>query len=438
MTTSTAPGPVQWLHSDTENEKLCSRCKTTPAVLVSRKEGFCSPCFVFFMRGKQRKLMLNERYKVKYGPIAEKFGTQKVLLPLSFGASSLALYDMVASLLKEQNEAHNGKQGFELVVMHILENQSKDEVLQMLNELAAKYAPVQIESIVVDLADKLVDGEYLQKIAVNPQFEVLAEHLSSQPRTLHELLDQASTRSLREDLLQIIYNEMIISTAVKNGCQTVLPAHSMTRLANEVMSLIVKGRGAQVHEAMANREVEVGNTKVHVIFPLRDIMYAETQALVELNDGIKGYLRHRSARPAMVKNMTVQELVTQYFDNLDASGYASTASTVVKTGEKLGAPKTPSTGKCQVCGTNIYSSPEEWLRRITDTTCAPLTTDVERELAAEYHAHVKNGTLESLHCESHLRVCYGCTVTLSGAGAGFEWPVRATKEDILAEYVLED
>lgn len=430
--TSTASNPVQWIETDGDNLIKCSRCKEVPALLISRKEGFCPGCFVFFMKGKQRKLMLNERYKVKYGPVAEKFGVQKVLLPFSFGTSSGALYDMVASLLKEQNLAHNGKQGFELVVLHILEDKTKEEATAKLEELALLYSPVKIETVILDLGEKRLNAGVLRRIRVNPQFEVFEEP-ADKSLTIPELLRNVASNSLRDDLLQLVYNEVILQTAISNGCHTIIPGHSMTRLANEVLALTVKGRGAEIHEAIADRTFTLMGHEVHIIFPLRDIMYAEGQALVQLNSDIQRFVNIIEEEPtSLVKDMTVQALVTQYFKNLDASGYASTASTVVKTAEKLGAPKHPVSGKCRLCGKDIHLNSADWLLKITESTPAPLNTDAERQLAQEY----ENAYPVKVETESRLSFCYWCTVTAAGAG-DYVWPIKE-EQDILNEYILED
>lgn len=423
--------PVQYLLDSLE---LCQRCKTETAVLISRKEHFCAKCFVWFMRGKQRKQMLDERYKVKYGAVLERLGTQRVLLPVSFGASSLVLLDMIASLLQEQNLAHKGKQGFELVVLHLKEDTEASEKLE---KIVASYHPVSIKFQVVDIDDVIVDERI--RISVSNEFDVLREKLAeSDPLakyTVSQLLDLSPSRSLRADLLAIIYEDLIFQTAIAEGCQTVLLGHSMTRLATEVISLTVKGRGLSIHQSIADGPRNIGNHTVHVIYPLRDILYAEVEAILKFSDGILQFIRQlMGPETKIVKNMTVQALTAQYFENLDATGYSSTASTVVKTAEKLGGPKEPKVAVCDVCGGDIHQDPHKWLRNITVADAAPIETEEEQNYAKLYEAEQTSGASSG----ERMTVCYGCTVTLSGAGNGFVWPVRLTKEEVLDEFVLTD
>ena len=49
----------------TETE-ICQKCKTENAVVHARVEKLCSNCYIRFIRGKLRKQMHDERYKVKF------------------------------------------------------------------------------------------------------------------------------------------------------------------------------------------------------------------------------------------------------------------------------------------------------------------------------------------------------------------------------------
>lgn len=447
-------GPVTYLSDETE--ELCQRCNEKKAVLLSRKEKFCPGCFVFFMRGKQRKSMLDERYKVKYGAIADRQGVQKVLLPLSFGASSLVLLDMVASLLLEQSLAHKGKQGFELEVLHLIEpkiatlaTNSKANVLNILEEieqdsmrklfasLAKRYFPLELIYHEVDLNTYVMDN--VTAITVKRQFEVIASEASeiSQKSSVADLLKQCATRALQEDLVNVLKTALTRKIALEMGFQTIIYGHSMTRLANEVIALTVTGRGSTTHESVINRPIKYNNVDLQIIFPLRNILKGEVTAILLFDKELRLFLKPETKPGSrLAKNMTVHDLTTQYFDNLDAAGYASTASTVVKTAEKLGAPKEPELGQCEVCGSSFHRDSRKWLSGITVTTAAPLVTDQELEYAREYAREY--ALPEAVAPGRKLQICYGCTITLAEAGKSFDWPTRPSKEEILDEFALTD
>lgn len=413
-------GPVQYL-AETSQE-LCQRCKESRAVLIARKERFCPKCFIFFMKGKQRKQMLHERYKVKYGDSAERIGSQRVLLACSLGSSSVVLLDMLASLLREQTTTHNGRKGFELVVAHVAEGQE-----QLTESLRERYESLLAGIKVVQLDDFLDIPASIQKLLVAGNFTVVGTEAETGP-LLSDILDKSANKSLRADLLEIVKRELIIRTAIAENCQTVLFGHSMTRLAHEVLALTVEGRGLAIHDSIADRSIDFQGQELHIIFPLREVLDAELKAVAKLSN-LEDTLAVPPPKAKLTKNMTVQELASRYFELLDATGYSSTAATVVKTAEKLGAPHDEKSASCQVCGGNIHKDPREWLRNITVNDAAPLETDEEQNYAREYQ-------LIADILGNPLAICYGCTVTMAGAGSGFAWPVR--KQEILDEFVLTD
>lgn len=389
----------------------CQRCSENDAVLKSRRELFCQLCYVFFLRGKQRKHLLNERYKVKYNSDER----HRVLLALSLGSSSLSLLDMLGTLLQEQNAGHKGRQGFDLVVLHVGEPKA-------FNELAKRYEPVDIEFLNVSYEEFSIDKTGM-KLHVDPAFSVSA--VKSHTPSIDEILAKTG-KSLREDLKQLILKDIVTKTAVAKKCGTILFGHSLTRIANEVLLLVVKGRGSDVSREISNRTEVCDGLEIHVVYPLRDISQLEVDHYVSFNN--LDLFKDEEKPSQIVQNTTVQNLVKQYFENLDATGYATTANTVVRTAEKLAEPALETTSVCKICSKEIFEEPAEWLRNITVTSKAPLITEDELALAKRY-------PVKKMVEGSPVSVCYGCTVTISGAGGNLDWP---SKQAIIDEFVLSD
>ncbi|CUM53749.1 Cytoplasmic tRNA 2-thiolation protein 2 [Debaryomyces fabryi] len=440
--------PIQYL--DISENIPCQRCKTETAVLVSRKEKFCKGCFLRFIRGKQRKQMQDEKYKVKYGKNEQNAPKQKVLLTLSCGISSLVLVDVMASLLKEQYDMHKGKQGFELVVLNIDEYELKAldrSTKDVLKQLVECFKPINFTYKILSLESYVLDQSLLEKIVLNGDFTAYSQYINHDKKyTLSELLSLCPNKSSLEDLLTIIYDELILRTAYLESCETILYGHSMTRIANEIIALTVKGRGSSIYQTVSDHTVKFRNKDFKIMFPLRDVLFAEILAYSKLSELDKFAVESTKPVSKITKNMTIRDLTTNYFNQLDATGYASTASTVVKTGDKLGAPKFEEESSiCQVCGTEIHQDPKDWLRRITVNKSAPLETEEEKEYAEQYKK--ASSLIEESNGSQHktpINICYGCTVTISGIKneSGFIWPIKNTENDeereILNEYILTD
>lgn len=395
---------------------VCQRCNDKDAVVLVRRENYCSTCFVRFIRGKQRRLMQDEAYKVSYKPTAEP---HRVLLALSGGASSLVLLDAVASLLEEQHEQHGGRQGFALTVVNIDENDRQKlnkSFASILELLRKRYSLIDIDFQSIDL-DSFVDKQLFHQIEVSPDF---ASHSfpAEAPAKVSNILDACSSKSSQEDILLIIQNELLLQAASKRKCGTIIYGHSMSRLADEVLALTIKGRGESIHSTVADHQRNYNGQNVTVKYPLRDVLMGEIEAYCKLANLEDYVMRLTIPEPTINKNKTVRALTAQYFRQLDATGYSSTASTVVRTADKLAAPTvgTP-LGSCSVCGVEIRQDPHHWLRRIT------VNEPPSGAVAADFAATEK----------PTIDVCYGCTVSIGGSDS-FRWP--KSDADIIAEYTL--
>lgn len=393
--------------------------------------------------------MQGDAFKVTYKVDTASQKPKKVLLALSFGESSLALFDIITALLEEHRQMHRGKQGFQLVVLNIdefelksLERHPKD----MIKELSEINNAKDVEFKLLDINSYIFNASILRKITMLGDYTFLAESLQDLTEfTIRQLLAQCPDKSSAEDLLSIVKDELIIRTAYLEGCSTVLFAHCMTRLANEVISLTIKGRGSSIHKALADRIVTVRDTEINVIFPLRDILHAEVLAYDKLRNLNKFIIESGIPLSKINKNLTIRELTTNYFRQLDSTGYASTASTVVRTAQKLGSLAPQSTfDTCQICGDEIYRDPVVWLRQITVQTPCVLSSDEEKALFECYKTqNILSAESSPLNDASdQLAVCYGCTVTMGHiARSGYIWPVKSKEDenaDILNEYILTD
>ncbi|KAF6067029.1 hypothetical protein FOB64_004468 [Candida albicans] len=291
------------------------------------------------------------------------------------------------SLLQEQNELHKGKQGFELVVVNLDEyelDSLNNRIQKVFPELLAKYQPVKISLNVLSL-DSYVDEESLHRILLTPDFRAMSKSIDPTRVTLTEILRLCPNKSSAEDLLTIVYNDLILRVAAKEDCQTVVYGHCMTRLANEIIALTVKGRGSIIHKSIADHTETIDDKEIKVMFPLREILQAEISAYVKLAELNKYVISSTVQKSKINKNLTIRDLTTNYFKQLDATGYASTASTVAKTGEKLGSPSNVLC-QCQICGADIHQNPSNWLKRITVTDPAAITTDEEKEYYEMFRA----------------------------------------------------
>ncbi|KAI5948841.1 CTU2 [Candida theae] len=431
----------------------CQRCKEETAILKARSEFHCKQCYLRLVRGKQRKQMSAEKYKINYKK-STSGQLEKVLVAFSGGVSSLVLLDVLGNLLLEQQQTHKGLQGFEIVVVNLDEkelNSLNKDVVDVLPEILSRFEPVKISFKKVSM-NSYVDPNSLNEIHIENDFSSFASPLEARPYTLIELLSMCPNKSSAEDLLSIVFEKLLLQAAYEEGCGTIVLGHSMTRIANEVIALTVKGRGSSIHKLISNRSHSYKGKDIDIIYPLRDLLFAEIEEYARLADLKKYELHSQVVKSRVSKNLTIRDLVSNYFSNLDATGYSSTASTVMKIGQKLGSPETESVTTCKLCGVDIYSDPKSWLKTITVNDPAPVQTEEEKSYLKEYLSSVEHD-MNDAPSGAKIELCYGCITTLNGVQGhkGFIWPIEPSinleredvssidkKRQILDEFVLTD
>jgi cytoplasmic tRNA 2-thiolation protein 2 len=129
-------------------ESTCRRCDG-PTAIKTRQANFCQPCFITFIQQKQRKAM--EGCKVLFArPGCVLPPAIKILVPISFGQSSLALLDMAHAQLEEQAKTYENAAGFTLNAVFIDCSEAdplEKEPNQIISELEKRFAHAKFTCI---------------------------------------------------------------------------------------------------------------------------------------------------------------------------------------------------------------------------------------------------------------------------------------------------
>lgn len=395
------------------SEGKCQKCGEI-AFISNRKETICDSCFNIFMRGKLRKLLRSDVYKIN-----SRQGLHKILLAFSGDVRSITCLDMIQDLLVEQQKNY-GKTGFELVLVNIDEHKL---IAPRLDELHALH---DIEFKIVPL-ESFLNGKSLKRIGVDKKFDILMKN--EDEMSIHEIIGLLPNKTSVEDFMEFMYDQILLHEAKELGCGTILYCNSMNKLSSSILANLIKGRGS-------NMNFKVNDTQKDGVFiknPMRELFDNEIEYYAKINDLGKFTVANNEVISNINKNMTVKQITNRYLRNLESSGYASTIPTVVKITEKLVEPtKFAPLGECKICHEIIYQDPKEWLNKITVNEPAPLTEDIEREYLQQYldlHQPDDNYNV------SQTKICYGCMVSMSGASS-IVWP--QTDQEILDEYIIDD
>ncbi|KAL6709163.1 Cytoplasmic tRNA 2-thiolation protein 2 [Coniothyrium glycines] len=366
-------------------DEPCRRCKDSASVIVVRSEPLCHECFNRYVHTKCIKRL--ESFRVNFA--AEK--QRKILVPVSFGVSSLTLLHILDLHLKTQ-KLKTGRTGFQISVLLI---QGPERDLQ--SELS--FRNVQI---------LYPDHEYATS-PLHDVFRILPDDASIRgllPRTdtasaigpqeqFVSLINSLTSATARADVLTTLKTRLIVEHAKLSGCESVLWGDSTTRLAEKTLTETAKGRGFSLPWQTDDGDSPFG-IKFH--YPLRDVLKKELVSYIKMAEtGLAELVTDSSSTAAQAsmssKNTTIDDLMKQYFESVEEN-FPSIVANVVRTTSKLKLPADA----------------------MLDPPCSLCSMPVP---GGRFGIHGWGGDqhdgAEDLSIGSGSNVCYGCTRSLPKA-----------------------
>ena len=338
MAASMPAGPAQ------RSSETCARCDN-PGQIPARSQVLCTSCFEKFIAGKVAKRL--DGFKV----CGRSAGTaRKMLLPVSFGPSSLLLLDLLGKQLRKQLNV-TGRQAYNITVVHVCSSmqvahgpgRGKIEALQRLYP-SHEYHLASTESVRAHTRSKRL---------VRSLKEASSDSFDSNV-ALPEALESLESGTSRSELCDIAQIRLVTETATTLGCEAIAWGHSMTRLAERTLQDISYGRA--VYMPMQNGTASTFSN-MNFLFPLQDIFRRETQAFIHvLTPDLISLLEQApvsacdSPRPA---NVAVDSLMRQYFESAEKT-YPSLVTNVVKTaGRLVDDPTADPSRTCRICASQL-------------------------------------------------------------------------------------
>ncbi len=278
-----------------------------------------------------------------------------LLLPMSFGYSSVALLHILDGHLRTQT-ARTGRRGFDMHVFFVDMNASngRDVDCGRLDLLRDRYPEHAYSAVSFQDAcetDSVVDTSGEQERPPDLR----------RP-SMQDLLAGAQSLSARADLISIFKTEIIVRKAQQCGIEGIIWGDTTTALAQRILSETAKGRGFSLAWQAAEGDAKYG---VDFHYPMRDLMKSEvikfaeivSPSLISLIDpGSPNMLGGLNAR-----SFTIDALMEQYLGTVEQS-YPSIVANVVRTAGKLCSPQcselSPRCLLCNMVATNHRPEPD--------------------------------------------------------------------------------
>lgn len=312
-------------------------------------------CFELYINTKVVKRL--DTFRVRNAPST---GERRVLLPLSFGISSLTLLHVLDGHLQRQRD-RTGHTGFSLSVVHVdcspyetvgTAERGLDVIKAQVRE---RFPLFEIETIpIADVWDDVMPTQRSQDEESIPKSTPTASSTSSGLATFMASLDSTTSQT---DMLLILRQRLIVKYAKERGFQSIFWGHSTTRIAERTLGETAKGRGLAVPNQFSDGPSPFG---IPFYFPLRDLLRKEVAShsrIAEPNlfpllppadqkailDGPAG-----ESSTVVTKNTSIDSLMGTYFESVEAS-FPSIVSNVVRTTEKLNRDYDGGSDPCALC-----------------------------------------------------------------------------------------
>lgn len=274
-----------------------------------------------------------------------------MLLPISFGVSSVTLLHILDGHLRRQQE-NTGRKGFALCVLYVdTSTVEKDRsAVGQLEQLEERYPGHAYSSApLADIFTGKDAKEALEGLPGSDTKEEAGPRRSNQSR-LGELIASLPSASSGADVISILRTKLIMGMAQKYDCEGILWGDSTTRLAEKTLAETAKGRGFSLPWQVADGPSPHGIT---FNYPLRELLRKELLAHADMvSPSLTPLISNQSATvqaPTSSKNTTIDDLMKQYFESVEEN-YPSIVANVVRTSTKLETPSAqPADQLCRLC-----------------------------------------------------------------------------------------
>lgn len=322
-------GGAHTMHADPKisaivvpSNEICKKCHENPVtVKLDFKDGQCENCFYQYVRHKMRASMGSTK-------IIERGA--KVLLVFDGTIESCVLFDMVRHAVSLEKFKRLTIQPYAVYVDNTCVSQlSNSQRQQHLIETFKIIQHFGFETYYASIAPEV------------PTFKVTTFKLGDEQllneNMFIEHFNAISSQTAKEDFLNVTNLNVYRQVAARIDCNYVFLPTISHQVATNLLMNVALGRGKSVANDISFCDNRL-NSAAKIIRPMRNISWLEIETYVRLDESLSQLIQNIDHFNSLSKNSiaTIQSLTKQFIDNLQEN-FASTVSTVFRTGDKISA-----------------------------------------------------------------------------------------------------
>lgn len=303
------------------SNEICKKCnERTVAVKLNLKDAQCEPCFFQYVRHKFRATM-GQSKMIQRGA--------KVLLAFDGTLEACVMLDMIRYAVSQEQFKRLSLESYAVYIDDAcISGQSIDQRKEKLNEAFKILKHFGVETYYASIAKNL-------PITKAESFEINQEQLTIEEKFIKKL-NAIGNQTAKEDFINVLKLNIYRELAAKIDCKYVFVPSISHQVATNLLVNVALGRGKSV----AN-DISFCDNRSHfppIIRPMRNISQLEIETYIRLDKTLNRLTQNSNSFNAPIKNSitSIQSLTKQFIDNLQEN-FASTVSTVFRTGDKISA-----------------------------------------------------------------------------------------------------
>lgn len=319
--------------STIQSNEICRKCnQNTVSVKLNLKDAQCESCFYQYVRHKMRAEMGSTKI-IQRGA--------NVILVFDGTIEACVMFDMVRHAIALEQFKRLTIRPYAIYVdnsciMDLTIEQRQQIISDTFTILKTFDFESYYASIAADVPIKKFNRQQLQSTITidNEQLSIEADFLQK----YNAIRNQTAKEDYRIRLNLNRYRDI----AAKIQCMYVFLPTISHQIANDLLVNVALGRGKSVANDISfcdNRS----NWQAKIVRPMRTVTLLEIETYVRLDASLKKLIENNRqlistnapAQPTMPPT-SIQSLTKQFIDNLQEN-YASTVSTVYRTGDKISA-----------------------------------------------------------------------------------------------------
>lgn len=306
------------------SDEICKNCnERTVVVKLNLKNAQCEPCFYQYVRHKFRASMGSSKL-IERG--------SKVLIAFDGTLEACAMFDMIRyAVTQEQFKRLTIQPHVVYIDDACISRQSIDERQSKIDEIFQILQHFEFETYYTSIAND-VPTTNAKSLQLNQQ-----EQLISAEEKFIKKLNAIGNQTAKEDFVNVLKMNIYRTVAAQIGCKYVFVPSISHQVATNLLVNVALGRGKSVANDISfcdNRS----NDAAKILRPMRNISSLEVETYIQLDQTLNRLIQNAIHLNVPSKNSinSIQSLTKQFIDNLQEN-FASTVSTVFRTGDKISA-----------------------------------------------------------------------------------------------------